>query len=351
MAGGPPATGDLRAALPRWAGMAGSVPHPAAEAVAVAGLRQAGQVGALLAPAHRAGALVSQLRSAGWRRSGRSVCRYAGSNGSSSGGPNSGLVAVHISASATAALERVYGAGPGVKPCGHSISADALSLLPSGMAEWLQTEAQTGALWWAPGLRIGSTACGGPRGKQCNSALHSLRHTTAAVQAQATGAGSLPASDPSSTSTSNFHFIELFGGIGGFRLGLQALGGECVFSSEVDPLACATYHRNFGDIPHGDITELDATAIPDHDLLSAGFPCQSFSRAGPQAGLGAETGQLFFEVVRVLKHCRPKCFLLENVANLLTHDGGFTLAVVRLPTLHLASIQHSETHVPHIQID
>jgi hypothetical protein len=82
-------------------------------------------------------------------------------------------------------------------------------------------------------------------------------------------------------------------------------------------------------VPHGDITEIDAGAIPEHDMLTAGFPCQSFSRAGGQAGLNADTGQLFFEVVRVLASSQPRCFLLENVADLERHDGGLTFAVVR----------------------
>jgi DNA-cytosine methyltransferase len=116
--------------------------------------------------------------------------------------------------------------------------------------------------------------------------------------------------------------------------GLEALGGRCVFASERDIHACTTYHANFGDVPFGDITQVDAATIPAHDLLTAGFPCQSFSKAGAlnpgtgQQGLGDANGKLFFEVVRVLEALQPRAFLLENVAELLTHDEGRSRAVV-----------------------
>ena len=115
--------------------------------------------------------------------------------------------------------------------------------------------------------------------------------------------------------------------------GLEAVGGRCVFASERDAHACTTYHANFGDVPFGDITEIDTASIPPHDLLTAGFPCQSFSKAGAineagRQGLGDSNGQLFFEVVRVLEALRPAGFLLENVAELLSHDEGRSYAVV-----------------------
>ena len=119
-----------------------------------------------------------------------------------------------------------------------------------------------------------------------------------------------------------FRFVELFAGIGGFRVGLERLGGECVFASEWDPSCCATYRTNFGDNPAGDITHVDEKAIPPHDILTAGFPCQSFSRAGALQGFDDSRGQLFFEIPRVLKYHRPRAFLLENVANLLKIDQG-----------------------------
>jgi DNA (cytosine-5)-methyltransferase 1 len=135
-----------------------------------------------------------------------------------------------------------------------------------------------------------------------------------------------------------FTFIDLFAGIGGFRLAFEALGGECVFSSEWDKHAASTYCANFGETPFGDIT-LDETQalIPDHDLLCAGFPCQPFSLAGvsKHTSLGREhgfahptQGTLFFEVAQVIRDHRPSMFLLENVKNLVGHDGGRTFRVI-----------------------
>lgn len=135
-----------------------------------------------------------------------------------------------------------------------------------------------------------------------------------------------------------FTFIDLFAGIGGFRLAFEALGGECVFSSEWDKHAAATYCANFGETPFGDIT-LDETQalIPDHDLLCAGFPCQPFSLAGvsKHTSLGREhgfahptQGTLFFEVAQVIRDHRPSMFLLENVKNLVGHDSGRTFRVI-----------------------
>ena len=117
-----------------------------------------------------------------------------------------------------------------------------------------------------------------------------------------------------------FTFIDLFAGIGGFRIALESMGGRCVFSSEIDEHACEMYKANFGDDPYCDITKLDPSTIPDFDILCAGFPCQSFSICGKQKGFIDETrGTLFFDVVRILKKKRPKAFILENVKNLTTH--------------------------------
>jgi DNA (cytosine-5)-methyltransferase 1 len=135
-----------------------------------------------------------------------------------------------------------------------------------------------------------------------------------------------------------FRFIDLFAGIGGFRIAFETMGGECVFSSEWDHHAARTYEANFSEIPCGDIT-LQSTkdAIPEHDLLCAGFPCQPFSIAGVSKhnALGREhgfshptQGTLFFEVVEILKQHRPAMFLLENVKNLTGHDRGRTFEVI-----------------------
>ena len=126
-----------------------------------------------------------------------------------------------------------------------------------------------------------------------------------------------------------FTFIDLFAGIGGFRIALESIGGRCVFSSEIDDHACEMYKANFGDDPYCDITKLNPSTIPDFDILCAGFPCQSFSICGKQKGFIDETrGTLFFDIVRILKEKKPKAFILENVKNLTTHDKGRTLTVI-----------------------
>lgn len=126
-----------------------------------------------------------------------------------------------------------------------------------------------------------------------------------------------------------FRFIDLFAGIGGMRLGFESVGGRCVFTSEWDKFAQKTYEANFGEIPSGDITQVDASAIPKFDILLAGFPCQPFSTIGKRQGFEHPTqGTLFYDVVRILAHHRPKAFLLENVSGLQNHDGGRTLDLI-----------------------
>lgn len=126
-----------------------------------------------------------------------------------------------------------------------------------------------------------------------------------------------------------FSFIDLFAGIGGIRLPFQELGGTCVFTSEWDKFAQKTYKLNFGDLPEGDITEIPSERIPDFTILLAGFPCQPFSQAGLKKGFADTRGTLFFEIERILKDKRPKAFMLENVKQLRSHDGGRTLAVIK----------------------
>lgn len=134
-----------------------------------------------------------------------------------------------------------------------------------------------------------------------------------------------------------FTFIDLFAGIGGMRLAFERAGGKCVYSNEWNKYSQQTYFANFGEQPDGDITKVDARIIPDHDILLAGFPCQPFSIAGvsKKQSLGKATGfedktqgTLFFDVCRVIKAKRPKMFLLENVKNLKSHDGGHTFEVI-----------------------
>ncbi len=126
-----------------------------------------------------------------------------------------------------------------------------------------------------------------------------------------------------------FTFIDLFAGIGGFRIAMQSLGGNCVFSSEIDKYAKKTYDYNFGEVPFGDITKISEHDIPEHDVLCAGFPCQSFSIAGKRKGFKDETrGTLFFDIARIIEAKRPKAFFLENVKGLKNHDRGKTLKTI-----------------------
>lgn len=159
-----------------------------------------------------------------------------------------------------------------------------------------------------------------------------------------------------------FTFIDLFAGMGGFRLAMQAQGGKCVFSSEWNAYSQKTYFANFGEMPFGDITkELTKSYIPEHfDVLCAGFPCQPFSIAGvsKKKSLGRETGfkdktqgTLFFDVADIISRHRPKAFYLENVKNLTSHDKGNTFRVIRetLEELNYSihyQVMDGQTYVP-----
>lgn len=140
-----------------------------------------------------------------------------------------------------------------------------------------------------------------------------------------------PAREPS------FKFIDLFAGIGGFRLAMRELGGKCVFSSEWDKYAKITYSANFGEVPYGDIKKINEADVPKHDILCAGFPCQPFSLAGvskknslgKKHGFDDETqGTLFFDIARIIEKKRPPAIFLENVKNLERHDKGKTFSVI-----------------------
>lgn len=124
-------------------------------------------------------------------------------------------------------------------------------------------------------------------------------------------------------------YIDLFAGIGGFHTALDSFGAECVFSSEWDKHAQQTYFANYGIMPEGDITEIEAEAIPPHDMICAGFPCQAFSISGKQKGFEDARGTLFFDVARIAKHHQPKILFLENVRNFEKHDEGNTLKTVK----------------------
>ena len=159
-----------------------------------------------------------------------------------------------------------------------------------------------------------------------------------------------------------FTFIDLFAGMGGFRLAMQAQGGKCVFSSEWNAYSQKTYFSNFGDMPFGDITkDITKSFIPEHfDVLCAGFPCQPFSIAGvsKKKSLGRETGfkdktqgTLFFDVADIISRHRPKAFYLENVKNLTSHDKGNTFRIIRetLEELNYSlhyQVMDGQTYVP-----
>ena len=123
-------------------------------------------------------------------------------------------------------------------------------------------------------------------------------------------------------------FIDLFCGIGGFRLALEKRGLECVFSSDIDTYAQEAYKQNFGEKPSGDITKILAKNIPEHDILCGGFPCQAFSVSGKMAGTTDSRGKLFYEIIRIAKYHKPKIMLLENVKNILTINRGNVIKTI-----------------------
>lgn len=127
-----------------------------------------------------------------------------------------------------------------------------------------------------------------------------------------------------------FSFIDLFAGIGGFRIAMQSLGGQCVFSSEWDEAAKETYFQNYGEVPFGDIMKPEIKVlIPDQfDVLCAGFPCQPFSNAGLKRGIEDTRGTLFYHIAEILRDHQPKAVLLENVRGLISNDKGNTIQTV-----------------------
>lgn len=142
----------------------------------------------------------------------------------------------------------------------------------------------------------------------------------------------------------HFKFIDLFSGIGGFHQAMNQLGGECVLASEIDKYAIETYKENYGMDSNVDIRDLKVEDIPEHDVLCAGFPCQSFSKAGKQLGFDDETrGTLFFEIERILKSHHPKYIVLENVRNLASHDKGRTWKTIEE---HLHKVGYKLTPEP-----
>ena len=140
-----------------------------------------------------------------------------------------------------------------------------------------------------------------------------------------------------------FTFIDLFAGIGGIRIPFDELGGKCLFSSDWNEKAQDTYEANFSERPYGDITKIDPTLIPDHDILLAGFPCQAFSIIGKGSGFNDTRGTLFFNVETILKEKKPQAFLLENVKQLKTHNKGKTFKIIENRLQELGYYTH--THI------
>lgn len=126
----------------------------------------------------------------------------------------------------------------------------------------------------------------------------------------------------------DFTFLDLFAGIGGFRIPLQELKGKCVFTSEFNYQAQRTYEHNFGEVPFGDITKLDLNIVPKHDVLTAGFPCQPFSISGKMKGFEDTRGTLIYNVFQIIEKRQPKVVFLENVKHLIHHDKGNTLRII-----------------------
>lgn len=138
----------------------------------------------------------------------------------------------------------------------------------------------------------------------------------------------------------DFTFIDLFAGIGGFRIPIQDLKGKCVFTSEFNYYAQRTYELNFGEIPFGDITKMDLNIVPSHDVLTAGFPCQPFSISGKMKGFEDTRGTLIYKVFQIIEMRQPKVVFLENVKHLMHHDEGNTLKVI---LQHLESLGYKVT--------
>jgi DNA (cytosine-5)-methyltransferase 1 len=129
-------------------------------------------------------------------------------------------------------------------------------------------------------------------------------------------------------SLSDIKFIDLFAGIGGFRLALESFGAKCIFSCEINKYSCLTYEKNFGDNPYSDIRQIKPSEIPQHDILCAGFPCQAFSISGKQKGLNDLRSDVVFSLFKIIEYQRPSILFLENVPNLLKHDKGKTFAFI-----------------------
>ena len=186
------------------------------------------------------------------------------------------------------------------------------------------------------------------RARDCPSASAELREN-ALKPPPPVDLGHFSAASFSSTATSTtagFSFVELFAGMGGFRVALDKMGGRCVFASEIDRFCVENYQRNFdGDRPAGDVCRIESDMVPDHDILVGGFPCQPFSSSGTLRGMDDPKGVLFREIVRLLKDKKPRGFMLENVRGLLLHNNGATFDIIR------KELEECGYHVCHDLVD
>jgi len=180
---------------------------------------------------------------------------------------------------------------------------------------------------WIHALAYGYTPFAADRGASAKKLIAILKKAQLYTDA-ASFKCNLPETPIKPANKSTFTFIDLFAGVGGMRIGFQQAGGACVFSSEFEKNAQATYCENHGDYPFGDITKISVSDIPDHDVLIAGFPCQPFSHAGLKKGIDDTRGTLFHNIASILKEKKPKVALLENVKGLISHDKGYTLQVI-----------------------
>lgn len=174
--------------------------------------------------------------------------------------------------------------------------------------------------------------CGetGHRARDCPTASAELRENASKPPSPVDRGHFSAASSSPASRTGDFTFVELFAGMGGFRVALDKMGGQCVFASEIDRFCVENYQRNFdGDRPAGDVCRIESDMIPDHDILVGGFPCQPFSSSGSLRGMGDPKGVLFREIVRLLRDKKPRGFILENVRGLLLHSNGATFDIIR----------------------
>ena len=255
-------------------------------------------VGALVVPTAMTQLVKAPLEAVGWiRRSQPRVHRYCPLGLSGNRPPSELRMAIHVTPVAAAAFDAAARDGCGALP---PQLAKITALLESGKAQWHS------------GLRLGDSVDAGGMGGQWHLSKKDLARLRSKNQQQ----------QQQSEAPGGFRFVELFAGIGGFRVALEPLGGRCMWASEIGEEERQTYYQNFGSFPASDITQCPSRSVPPHQLLTAGFPCQSFCQAGLRTGFNDARGELFFEIVRIARQHRPPVLLLENVPHLVEIDEG-----------------------------